>query len=356
MIGSHRLSGATFDRICAGQGDPEMARLLARTQLSRGLLMMAHLAEREPQLWDAVETLDAAQKYDSGEAAAVIQYPWVCVWAAQCVIAGAGAADSSYLRQVCAAAAKRAGLDTDLGTGLGGFFPTIGMPATEQPVRAVSADHSGHRITVLIDDLDPYRDCFNFPVAGRLTEAQWRSWHDEFECAWRLMAEFVPERCTELSAGLTSIVPLEESRGTGVSITHSDAFGGLGCTRAYDPAQFASTMIHEFQHSKLNALMNLIPLSDPTDQARFAVPWRRDKRPLAGVLHGLYAFTAVAAFWGALRADPAWEPVAAAQFDLVLGQVVEVMRWAGDEPALTPAGKRFTSVLGRSVEALAAQR
>ena len=58
----------------------------------------------------------------------------------------------------------------------------------------------------------------------------------------------------------------------------------------------ASVLVHECQHAKLNAVLDLIPLSRP-DQARYYAPWREDPRPLGGLLHGAYAYLGVSDFW-----------------------------------------------------------
>ena len=50
------------------------------------------------------------------------------------------------------------------------------------------------------------------------------------------------------------------------------------------------TLVHEFQHSKLSAMLDLVPLTDPDDHGRYFAPWRVDPRPLAGLLQGVYAF------------------------------------------------------------------
>ena len=41
-----------------------------------------------------------------------------------------------------------------------------------------------------------------------------------------------------------------------------DAFGAFGLTRPASAADFAVTLVHEFQHSKLSALLDLVPLYD----------------------------------------------------------------------------------------------
>ena len=40
-------------------------------------------------------------------------------------------------------------------------------------------------------------------------------------------------------------------------------------------AEFAVTLVHEFQHSKLSAMLDLKPLIDPADDRRYFAPWQR---------------------------------------------------------------------------------
>jgi uncharacterized protein len=53
-------------------------------------------------------------------------------------------------------------------------------------------------------------------------------------------------------------------------------------------------LVHEFQHTKLFGLSDLIELIDKSDTQRLMVPWRQDPRPVEGVLHGTYAHLALA--------------------------------------------------------------
>jgi hypothetical protein len=57
-------------------------------------------------------------------------------------------------------------------------------------------------------------------------------------------------------------------------------------------------LLHEFAHVKLRQIQAIDPLLvDPLDESiRVSVPWREDKRPLPGVLEGLYVFTHVAEY------------------------------------------------------------
>jgi HEXXH motif-containing protein len=81
------------------------------------------------------------------------------------------------------------------------------------------------------------------------------------------------------------------------SVTSRNAFGSIALSLPDDDVIMALTLAHEVQHSKLAALMDLVPLVSETAAGRYYVPWRPDPRPLAAVLQGMYAHLEVARFW-----------------------------------------------------------
>jgi HEXXH motif-containing protein len=64
-----------------------------------------------------------------------------------------------------------------------------------------------------------------------------------------------------------------------------------------DPATPAVSLVHEFQHIKLGALMHLISLVTGDDGTPYYAPWRDDPSPLGGFLQGVCAFFGIAEFW-----------------------------------------------------------
>ena len=59
----------------------------------------------------------------------------------------------------------------------------------------------------------------------------------------------------------------------------------------------ALLLIHEFQHVKLGAVLDLFDLFDPADKRLYHAPWRAAMRPLEGLLQGTYAHLAVSRYW-----------------------------------------------------------
>lgn len=58
----------------------------------------------------------------------------------------------------------------------------------------------------------------------------------------------------------------------------------------------AEVLVHEFAHNELNLYQEAEVLFEHDLQACFYSPWRKDPRPLNGLLHGLYAFWHVVEF------------------------------------------------------------
>ena len=68
-------------------------------------------------------------------------------------------------------------------------------------------------------------------------------------------------------------------------------------SRQPDRYTCAETLVHETQHLKLCALLDLVTLTRPDDGQRYYAPWRPDPRPASGLLQGAYAFLGVSGFW-----------------------------------------------------------
>ena len=72
-------------------------------------------------------------------------------------------------------------------------------------------------------------------------------------------------------------------------------------SRQPDKYTCAETLVHETQHLKLCALLDLVTLARPDDGRRYYAPWRPDPRPAGGLLQGAYAFLGVSGFVGRAR-------------------------------------------------------
>jgi uncharacterized protein len=400
----HRISQGLFDSLAAGGGGEEAIRALAAAQYSkhvillRGVLARAEAAGAQDarSARQGYDLLAAAQQHDRAAADAVIQYPSVGAWALQAArapksgpaapgpAAPGPATEPAGLCSVAAAAAIRAGLTAEIEVpAISGsiVLPSLGV-ASVGAERAVVRSSYGHveiewddgkldlasdaagwsglrhiragALELAIDDVDPFR----MPAAPyqglRLSDAEVDVWNGVFQDAWQLLEQHHPQVADELAAATSVIVPLAAPSSGRLSSSSPETFGAIAMSEPEpsDPCTLAVTLAHELQHIKLSALLDIVPLTLPDDGRRFYAPWRKDPRPISGLLQGAYAFLGVSDFWrqqrhlerddAAVRANAEftrWRSAAA--------QVVETLMSSGQ---LTPVGvdfvKEMTQVLG----------
>ena len=156
----------------------------------------------------------------------------------------------------------------------------------------------GPGFRVALEDTDPFRDCYHRPLAPRLTEAEFGRWQRDFREAWTEIERNHGAYATALAAGLTALMPLAATHdGRDVSGTARNAFGAVAMAPPADPVTLARLLIHEFQHVKMGAILDLYDLHDPADDRLFPVPWGEGQLQFEGLLRGAYAHLAVTEFW-----------------------------------------------------------
>ena len=354
----HSLSSAQFTSLARGGGSQDAIEQLVAGQRSKHLILLskvAELARRGDHPDDALgvagyQLLAQVQRQDPAAAAEVIGYPSVGAWALHVIrsstaaAAGTAAADTasvagvslpgvrpSGLATIAAAAAIRAGLDAEIEVpvlGAGVLLPSLGtaeaaggtaiVAAKEAEVRSenlrvrVQPGEPGWRelrratagpLSVLVDDLDPFR----MPTpdggpTGRLTPSQLTELRDTLSAAWPVLS---PARAAEIAAIVRVIVPYRppESGNFHISVSSPQVFGTIAMSRQPDKYTCAETLVHETQHLKLSALLDLVTLMRPDDGQRYYAPWRPDPRPASGLLQGAYAFLGVSGFWREQRQE-----------------------------------------------------
>ncbi|MBW6437500.1 hypothetical protein KZ829_27580 [Actinoplanes hulinensis] len=388
-VAVHRLAPDALSALAGGLGGAEAIRELRRTQLSKHLLLIRFLLEQAPD--SAGELLERARQADPAAFHRVLGDPLTGGWAAitgRAVLQGeASGGDLGYLSAIAVVAAARAGVDGSVAVpvhhglavlpGVGaieaGNAATVEVSTTGGrlfrlsadgvvelsagdgwlPVRRLTAATRGQSIDLALDDVHPYRHGHHVPPANRLPGDEVRRWQETFTGAWALLATRLPERAAELAAGLETLVPLLQTDPRSArSATIRHAFGVFGLTRPGTPADFAVTLVHEFQHSKLSAILDLVQLTDPDDEGRYFAPWRTDPRPLPGLLQGVYAFAGVADTWRALRGVI---PVAEARFAETRLQVDRGLTAVEGSGSLTADGLRFAGELRRTADRLLAE-
>ncbi len=216
------------------------------------------------------------------------------------------------------------------------------------PVRRIELGRAGGPggPVVEVEDTDPFRDCYYWDTASRLTGAEFAELTSTLRSAWALLARDHPGRAAELAAAPLAVVPLRRpAAGHEVSAASRHAFGSIGTSLPADPAALAEILVHEFQHVKLGALLDLMPMCREPGTARYYAPWREDPRPVGALLQGAYAHLGVADYWRVRQRvlpDPARE-VAAGVFARRHAQTSVAVSALRESDELTEAGRQFVA-------------
>jgi HEXXH motif-containing protein len=388
MTTYHRCPTDLLAGLAGGGGGPGASRALAEAQVSKHLLLIAGLLREWPgpatERDQLAGALEAARAADPVAAVRALGHPMVGAWAA--IVGRAAAqgraepADVAHLGAVAAVTCAAAGVDGEfavpvrdgaaalpgVGLALVGDVPTARITVTGHrltagsgdgewlAVRTLRASENGMDVRLALDDVDPYRHGYHAPPEPRLTPEAFELWQELFTEAWRLLTASVPERAGEITGGLHTLVPLAGDGRSSRSATIRHVFGVFGLTLPPSAADFAVTLVHEYQHAKLSALLDIVRLTEPDDGRRFFAPWRRDPRPLSGLLQGVYAFAGVADTWRALRDAPTLRDTAEAEFADARLQVDRSLTTLQASGALTADGERFAGHLRRFVDSLLA--
>lgn len=380
-----------IDQIGSGYGDEETISYLAGTQLAITRALLVGVSDQlagHPYASEGWQLLAEVDRRSPEATGTVLSHPYVRVWAVGCLRRPArdGADDRGYLCAVAAAAAIRAGMAAELPVpvragrlhlpGVGTVvLPSSAADAAEvadvviatdgfsvryggttiivdltdqrpQPFWQAARTLAAQELGVLLEDGDPYRDCHKWQPTGWLAPAEASLWQRSLAEAWNVIEAEAPAQIPGLRAGLRAIVPLQsDPAGLLRASTARHAFGSVAAAAAA-PETLAIMIVHEFQHGKLGALLDLCDLFDPASPVKLQVGWRPDLRPIEGVLQGTYAHLAVTRMWRTRAAvrGPGREQAEAAfrQYYDWTEAAVGALRTS---EALSPAGERFVDRL-----------
>ena len=400
MIATHRIAGADFATLMTGGGSAATISRLRDGQYSLVLLRICAMLEMTRDadpgdrrlLTGAMDLFSRAQERSPSAVMTTLVYPQVGAWAGHCVRRlrrsgpRAAAPLAGHAAAVAAVAAIHAGIDFEIevpaadgkvmlpGLGLatlatrngahgavirggpagvevaadpGGEAVPITTPAAGpgwQELRQLRVAAHGMVLDVLLDDVDPFRDCHGLGASDRQQAADISRWHDILAGAWSLLVRDHWVFAEGIAAGLKSLVPLAATgEGHGLSATSADAFGSCALSAPADPVSLAATLVHEFQHAKLSALQNVIPLHTSTREASFYSPWRDDPRPLWGLMHGAYAFLGVTDFWRRRREVRSGDAFADFEFARWRAQTSRALLAIRASGQLTETGERLVA-------------
>lgn len=379
-VAHHRLSRELFAELGRGRGGIAAMTELAAAQHSRHIILLGGVrrsARDDRFATQGYALLAEVQRVAPRAAEAVIRHPSVGAWALRTLgrdrtLPGA---KPGGLSAVAAAAAIRAGLPAEIevpvtdGTVL---LPGLGSaraegdsaliktspPSVSSAGRSVTLDGAspgweGMRriraggLDALIDDLDPFRMPAGANLATRLSASQTSDWEAALRDAWPLLA---PDTAGEIATAVRVIVPCVAPPDGYVSSSSPENFGAIAMSRQPDRYTCAASLVHEVQHQKLSALLDLIQLTLPDDGRLYYAPWRADPRPVSGLLQGAYAFLGVSGFWRRVRhiaEDDRMRRHADTEFvrwRMASARVVHTLLASG---LLTPAGQDFVAEMER---------
>lgn len=379
----HALPPAGFHGLSSGVGDSAAVRRLCEAERSINRAVVAQAVAARGEAWREIVRLDESGAAGLDE---VIAHPYVRSWAVRRLDARAAPemtrAGEEYAASIAAAAALRSGEAVSLAAGVKKgvvFLPTVGALAVGGRARAawittkpdgtavIAVDGRDHcvgitpneqdseswlprrrlesaQLAVSLEDSDPYRDGCGLPVTRRLTDDQAGLWQERFAAAAAYLADAQPDYLAAMRAGLTTVTPLApHPDGHPMSATARHAFGAVSVALPADGPALAQLLVHEFQHVKLGALLDLFDLFDIDDDSLYYAPWRDDPRPLEGLLQGSYAYLAVTDFWRVRRqnasgADRQTADEQFARWRVQTAEAIDVMLRSGSLSAL---GERF---------------
>ncbi|MGW6408809.1 radical SAM/SPASM protein FxsBH, inactivated beta-hydroxylase extension form [Streptomyces vinaceus] len=162
-----------------------------------------------------------------------------------------------------------------------------------QPVR-VMAGGAGPGAPLVLEDLDPDRDCFALPPVPRLDPAGTERWERRLTEAWELLYGTVPSLARETAAGLTTLTPL-----TDAGVPEEEARrgpGALGVPLGADVRDTALALLTGRRRARLRELTEVADLYASDGQWLHPSPWREEPVPVSRLLADAYEAVAADAF------------------------------------------------------------
>jgi len=394
----HRIPKNVFVAIGRGGGGSSAVGILANGQYSKHVLLLRGVLEaavtsghrQAASAQDSYDLLADIQRFNPAAARKVISYPSVGAWASRTLRALRGGssmpgAEPAGMSGIAAATAIHAGYSAEikvpavdglvvlpsvgagtLGNGLVVVQNTVDGTHISSRESSISVPREPNDVTtgwlplrrvhvgelqVLIDDVDPFRMPAEPTLAHRLPEATFDEWERVLRDAWTLLAQFHREVALEVAAAIRVIVPLVRPVAGQASSSSRETYGAVALSQPPDTRTLAVTLVHEVQHLKLSALLDIVTLLLPDDGRRFYAPWRNDPRPASGLLQGAYAYVGVSKFWRRQREldDGLAGLKAQTEFARWRSAAMQVVNTLHSSGLLTPAGAEFTENMAESL-------
>ena len=329
----HTVPAPVFSALARARGGATAVNLLRRGQLSKRMLMLRALRQaargrpEESMAEAAYRGLVELNRRDRAAWREVMLQPYL---------------DEGLTR---ALTALESGPPTDLR-----WLEELVAHPGGTPWHRVHATCDGEELPLRLADQGPFREVHGHPLAEPLTAAQTHEWTQALSAAWTVLVRRHPWHAEAIAAGLTTLVPLVPNPdGTEVSSAARRAFGAVAASLPGDPVLLALTLVHEFLHVQLGALLDLLPLHGAPTDARYHAPWRPDPRPAGALLQGTYAHLGVSDFWRTECASGAGDARARREYRVWrehTDAAVDTLLGSGE---LLPAGTRFVTELREAV-------
>lgn len=179
-----------------------------------------------------------------------------------------------------------------------GFSLTIPKTGIDKNSHQVSRIYKGHKVGQwrVLNGMNEVNHCpekieSHHPSSDELNNLQ---------KGLQLLHEVWPEAYFANTALVNKILILAKPGSFSNSWT-SPYFQGAICTSVHSPIQVGDAICHESSHSRIHLLMEIDPLLIDDGEKIHVSPWRKDLRPLRGILLGVHAFINVCMYYHLLN-------------------------------------------------------
>lgn len=162
---------------------------------------------------------------------------------------------------------------------------------------------------------------------------------------------------SEIRDIISVAIPVISNRdGVHLSSSFAAIMGSFYLSYTKDPVVLSEAIVHEYHHNKLNLIFMLDEIVlNKSDGNIFYSPWRRDLRPITGLLHGCFAFYGVVSYWyRCIEAEYTVSPVDRSKIvnrvKVLINQlqsVVDILRKNG---VFTAGGHIFMETLANNIQ------
>ncbi|MFJ9681297.1 radical SAM/SPASM protein FxsBH, inactivated beta-hydroxylase extension form [Streptomyces sp. NPDC101194] len=198
-----------------------------------------------------------------------------------------------------------------------------------RPLRRVTT--AGSSPGLVLDDLDPYRWCFDAPAVDRLDDRTAADLGARIGAAWKLIEAKAPGRTGEMAGRLTTLTPLVRPAPAEPAVGRH-GYGALGISPDGSAEDLAFALLRGFRRAELRALLDVTDLYAADGSWDHRTPWREEPVPFSRLLADTYERMALGAF----------EP----RYLEGVSQALDTLEGAAE---LTVSGKRLVDLMRKEI-------